>query len=333
MAKKKVSKKQTNIIKNWIFTLIILIVILLTYKCLLISITNRQSDIDEFINNRIVTDYAADIIIDYEEKDNYIKFHNMNIEDAFDGLEKKNVDDDNYLLYMNNETGALVQIYKTVSLFDEYQTKNIEKNLKASNIENDDDLYELMFNYKRTKVDVFDTFKSIREELLKRQLFTITYKSMDEIHKVTGSIEGRIIIYNGVISYEIYDNNNMYVINFKGFDLDDTISIVSSISFDSINPYENDERGYYVKNEDGKKFLVIASGEKPNGCYGIEINSLKYENNILKVVVEETNSAKDNPDVMCTMALVNPTVEVEITKSYKSIEVKDINNQKFNEIS
>lgn len=331
MGKKKTKKKKlpekTNYILKWLYTFLAIIIIILTYKCILISIANRKSDADDFFKDRTVTGYAADISITHEEREEAVNYVGLRIENVFKNFDKEDFNDDT-VVFKEIDGDKEASIHRDVTIINNYELEDIEDYMESAGIENDDDIYDFIINYKRKKLDIFDSFKTIRNEMFKFGFFTIAYHSFDEIHKVTGDYNGRVKILNDTIYYELYFGDTMYILRFKGYDIDTTTNIISSIGYNEVTS-DNTKRGYYVKKEDNKEFLYITSGEKPNGCYDIKLVETKYDKNTFKVVVEEINEAKNDPNVMCTMALTYPTIKTEITKSYKNIEVTDVNGEKF----
>ena len=81
------------------------------------------------------------------------------------------------------------------------------------------------------------------------------------------------------------------------------------------------DRGYYTwRTDDGMTYLLISSGEKPTGGYGIELISLAEYNGVYKVLVGE---GKPAADAMVPQVITYPFVVVKFVGDFEVTEVAD----------
>jgi|GEM_PF-6530031 len=83
------------------------------------------------------------------------------------------------------------------------------------------------------------------------------------------------------------------------------------------------QKGYFVFGQPAfdtgeEVYLLISSGEKPTGGYDITIEKVEAEEDVLKVVVKETEPGKDE---MVTQALTYPHVIVSLEDAYETYQV------------
>lgn len=95
------------------------------------------------------------------------------------------------------------------------------------------------------------------------------------------------------------------------------------------------EKGYFVFTspdyDTGEAvLLMISAGEKPTGGYTLNLLSIKKENGLLQLEVEEKEPAADE---IVIQALTYPTLVIELGREYEEYEIKNTENEPFAELS
>lgn len=86
-------------------------------------------------------------------------------------------------------------------------------------------------------------------------------------------------------------------------------------------------RGYVLLDQDEQRARYrVFSGEKPIGGYGIDVLSVKEENNRMTVTVQEKEPA---PDEVVTEALTYPSVTLTITPAPQAIKVVNTDGTEY----
>jgi hypothetical protein len=78
--------------------------------------------------------------------------------------------------------------------------------------------------------------------------------------------------------------------------------------------------GIYSKTVDGKTYILVSRGEKPNLGYGISIAKVVEKTDRIEVTAELRNP---QPGMMYGQRITTPYDLVEITETYKPVQLKD----------
>ena len=87
------------------------------------------------------------------------------------------------------------------------------------------------------------------------------------------------------------------------------------------------ERGFYTwETEDGLNYLLVSSGEKPTGGYGIEVVSLGEYEGVYKLLVGE---GKPSADAVVPQILTYPHVVIQYEGDLEVTEIFNETSEKF----